>query len=77
PWGGQIKITRIGSNWKLDAKGEKIKADADLWRMINDPTNPTEVAASDVHFALVSGAAKGARRLVAVYFDEAQVTVTF
>lgn len=77
PWGGQIKITRSGSNWKLDAKGEKVKADANLWRMINNPAAITEVAASDVHFALVGEAAQNARRSVAVYLDDAQVTVTF
>ena len=77
PWGGRIKLTRTGTNWKLDAKGEKIKADADLWRMINTPGPVTAVAASDVHFALVADAARNAGRSVAVYFNDAQVTVTF
>ena len=77
PWGGQIKLTRSGANWKLDAKGEKIKADPELWRMIKEPAKITDVAASDVHFALVADAATNAGRSVAVYLDDAQVTVTF
>lgn len=77
PWGGQIKFSRTGANWKLDAIGEKIKSDAGLWQMINDPSDIIDVAASDVHFALVGDAARNAGRSVAVYFDNARVTVTF
>ncbi|NNJ67065.1 MAG: histidine phosphotransferase [Boseongicola sp.] len=77
PWGGQISVSRSGANWKLDAKGEKIKTDAALWRLITDRTVPSDVAASDVHFALVTSAAENANRRVATFFSDTQVTITF
>jgi len=77
PWGGQITATRSGANWKLDAKGEKIKTDRDLWRMITEGSKTSDVAASDVHFALVASAANAAKRCVATFISDTQVTVTF
>ena len=77
PWGGQITVSRSGTNWKLDAKGEKIKAKQAVWRLITEQAGPHEVDASDVHFALVGGAADNAGRRVATFFSDTQVTVTF
>ena len=77
PWGGQITVARSGENWKLDAAGEKIKTDADLWRLITDPASARGVAASDVHFALVAEAARTSNRSVATFFADTKVTVTF
>lgn len=77
PWGGQITISRSGTNWKLEARGEKVKIDAELWKMITDAADPEGVAASEVHFALVRGAAVDAGRSVAAFISDTQVTLTF
>ncbi len=77
PWGGQITITRSGTNWKLEARGDKVKIDAGLWKMITDNANADGVAASEVHFALVRSAATNAGRTVATFISETQVTLTF
>jgi histidine phosphotransferase ChpT len=77
PWGGAITVSRSGANWKLDAKGEKTKANAALWHLITGLETPKDVVASDVHFALVAGAAETANRTVATFFSETRVTVTF
>ncbi|MGI9391128.1 MAG: histidine phosphotransferase family protein [Boseongicola sp.] len=76
-WGGQIAIKRSGGNWHLDARGEKLKVDDDLWNMITDPSATTEVAASMVHFALVGEAAHAANRRVASFISETRLTVSF
>ena len=70
-------MSRSGANWKLDAKGEKTKANDALWRLITSLETPKDVVASDVHFALVTGAAETASRTVATFFAETRVTVTF
>ena len=77
PWGGNITVSRSGANWKLDATGEKTKANAALWQMITGLETPKDVVASDVHFALVTGAVETANRKVATFFAETRVTVTF
>ncbi len=77
PWGGQITVTRSAANWMLEARGEKIKVDTELWQMITSGQTSDDIAASEVHFALVGEAAKGADRKVATFFNDTQVTLTF
>ena len=77
PGGGRITIARSGANWKLDAHGDKVKIAPELWKMITNPVDADSVSASDVHFALVRGAAADAGRSVATYITDSQVTLTF
>ena len=77
PWGGQITVVRSGNNWKLEAKGEKIKVEKELWDILTTPQRCANVVAADVHFALVPDAAKVAGRTVATFLGPNQVTLSF
>lgn len=76
-WGGQIIIRRSGNDWSFEGRGEKLKLDSRLWDMFADPGSTTEVGASEVHFALVHDAARGAGRNVNSFLSETRVTVSF
>jgi len=77
PWGGQIVIRRTGNDWRLEARGEKLKVDSRLWGILTDPSSTAEVAAADVHFALVHDAARGAGRRVLNFLSETRVALSF
>jgi len=77
PWGGKIAVKHSGDNWQLEARGDKLKVDSNLWSLIADPTDATEVVAAVVHFALVHDAARVAGRRVASFLSETRVTVSF
>lgn len=77
PWGGQITVQRNGNNWKLEARGEKIKVEKELWDILSPPQRRPKIVAADVHFALVPDAAKSAERTVATFLGPSQVTLSF
>ncbi len=77
PWGGQISVRYSGRDWQLEARGEKLKVDRELWCLIDDPTAATEVVAAVVHFALVNEAARATGRHVASFLSETRVSVSF
>ncbi len=77
PWGGQIVVQHPGNDWKLEARGEKLKVNSDLWGVLTVPDASTKIVAANVHFALVHDAARGAGRRVASFLSETRVTLSF
>ena len=77
PWGGQIVIRTSGRTWQLEARGDKLKIESGLWKLVSDPKSAKNVAAADVHFALVGAAAEDARRSVSTFLSETRVSVSF
>ena len=77
PVGGQITVTKNGSSWQIEARGEKLKTDNPWWKHLNSKEESTAAAASDVHFALVPEAARNAGRPVAAYLGDDRITLSF
>ncbi len=65
-WGGRIRVETTDSGWIITATASRLRIDSALWEMLDAPRAPSQVAAAQVHFALVPSEllAQG-RRLVA------------
>ena len=76
-WGGEVTIREVGGRFVLDGTGERVKQDAALWALALGQGQTPELAASDVHFALVPLAAERAGRQLTADISETRVTVSF
>ena len=77
PYGGRIDVTHDGERWTLTGSAERRKLDPDLWAFLENSAAPTEITASNVHFALVGPAAVQAGCRVAATFGDDQIVITF
>lgn len=66
PYGGRIRIELGEAGWVMTAEAPRMKIDAALWEVLTERHAPPEIAAGQVHFALVpEELARQGRRLVA------------
>lgn len=66
PYGGKVTIDHIDDGWTLLAEAPRMKIEPALWEVLTEPHAPAEIAAGQVHFALLPEAlARGNKRLVA------------
>jgi len=77
PRGGTIDVTQSGGQWKMDARGDRIRETPELWELLKEPDASATVAPADVHFALVAQAAKNANRQIATFIGDEVATVSF
>jgi histidine phosphotransferase ChpT len=69
-YGGKVRIERAETGWVMQAEAARLKIDPALWEVLTERHAPAEIAAGDVHFALVPEAlAAQGRRLVAELKD--------
>ncbi len=70
PYGGRVTIEQSGESWSLLAEAPRMKIDPALWEVLTERHAPPEIAAGQVHFALVPEAlARQSKRLVAELKD--------
>lgn len=77
PWGGDIRVTDTSGVWTIHGTAERLKLEPELWELLVDPASPLEISPSQVHFALVSEAARRAGRIVTTDLRETAITVSF
>lgn len=77
PWGGKVVVTRTGDDWNIYGSAERMKTDADLWALTTNPSNTAEIAASNVHFALLAPTAETAGRSVKAATNGNNISVSF
>ena len=77
PWGGTITVTAEGDTWRFAGAGARIKRDDALWALVMGGARPEDLAAADVHFALVPAAAEDAGRQVSFQATETGMIVSF
>ncbi len=77
PWGGTVTVARDGDTWRVRGEGERVKRDDALWAMAMGGERPDNLAAADVHFALVPGAAEAAGRQVVCEATDNGMLVSF
>lgn len=66
PYGGRVRIERGDAGWSLTAEAPRMKIEPALWEILTERHAPPEIAAGQVHFALVpEELARQGRRLVA------------
>ncbi|SMX35236.1 histidine phosphotransferase family protein [Actibacterium lipolyticum] len=76
PRGGHMTVQSTAKSWHLTAGGPRLSVDSPFWR---DPAVPlmTDVAASEIHFALVSEAAERAERRPQVSIEDSGIDIRF
>jgi len=62
PRGGRITISRVGEQWAIYGQAERLKIDTGLWRTLTHASEPANLDAAHVHFALAALAASSIRR---------------
>lgn len=77
PGGGVISVSRAGSRWTLEARGNPLKTEPRLWNRIEALASGGPVAPSEVHFALAPEAARAAGRAISANFANDRAVVSF
>lgn len=76
-YGGRVRIERSETGWTMQGDAARLKIDPALWEILTERHPPAEIAAAQVHFALVPETlATQGRRLVAELKDTA-IKLTF
>lgn len=76
-WGGEVVIEAEDGAWRLTGEGERVKIDEGLWALATGQAKAAELAAADVHFALLPLAAASEGRNVTLDHDGTRITVSF
>lgn len=64
-YGGKVGVTRDDAGWSILAEAPRLKIDPALWEVLTDARAPVDIAAGQVHFALVPDElARQGRKLV-------------
>jgi len=77
PFGGTIKVRQGPDGWQLACAADKLKVDSEKWEMLLSPTFDSNLSPSDVHFALVPGAAQQADRALKTDLREGTIALSF
>ena len=77
PYGGQITISHDGGEWRIEGTGERLKVDQALWDNLATVAPHSEVAPSDVQFALLPLLLRDTGRALLSSIDAAKVTIRF
>jgi len=71
-YGGKVRVERGEAGWQIRAEAARMKIDPALWEVLTERHAPPEIAAGQVHFALVPSAlAEQGLRLVTELKDNA------
>lgn len=76
PWGGEVRVTDTGGVWTIHCVAERMKIEPELWELLVDPSTSVEVTPAQVHFALVSEAARKAGRIVTTDLRDSAITIS-
>ena len=77
PWGGKIIVTKSGDAWNILGKADRSKIEDELWELVVNPSNSVDVAASNVHFALIQPVAKEMGKRVHTSITDSTVSISF
>lgn len=76
-WGGEISVNRQGDMWTVTGSADRLKLNHALWELLVDPSRDVEVSAADVHFALVTEAAKNAGKRLRTELSDKKIRISF
>lgn len=77
PWGGKILVTRSGNAWNIHGTADRTKIDDDLWELAVNPASTLDIAASNVHFALIQPVAKEIDKRVHTTITDNVISISF
>ena len=77
PWGGRVRVSFDGDHWKVAGEAERMKIDHELWELLSNPTADYDLAAAQVHFALVGPELARQGRKLGLTVSEHSISVEF
>ncbi len=75
PWGGTIRIERVGDMYRLAAEGPRLMWDAGIWAILGTPGDGQAVTPATVHFAALQASAAQHGVQIAVTPQDATLSV--
>lgn len=75
PYGGDITVSRDGTEMLVEAKADKIAIDPDLWSVLAGGTPPSALRPADVQFPLLASACADAGRALHTDIGQAGVQI--
>lgn len=76
-YGGRVKVEEAGGSWKIRAEAPRLRADPDLWALVEGAPSPAGLAAGQVHFALAARDLASLGRKITVEFGATGISLTF
>jgi len=76
-YGGRVAVTRSDLGWQVKAEAPRLKVDPALWEVLTEPRAPSEIAANQVHFALVPDELSRQGRRLITEIGETTIRLTF
>ena len=76
-YGGKVAVTRSDLGWQVKAEAPRLKVDPALWEVLTEPRAPSEIAANQVHFALVPDELSRQGRRLITEIGETTIRLTF
>ncbi len=77
PWGGKVAVTRNGDDWNIYGSADRMKIEPELWNLATDPSKGNDIAASNVHFALLSPTSEAANCKIKTATNGNSISVSF
>lgn len=77
PLGGDIVIKKMGAEWLVSARHDRLTLNSALWRPLVDGQAPEDVSSATVHFALLPAMAAEAGRRITVESGPAWAMIRF
>ena len=75
PFGGEVAMSGGDGPWTIVGRADRLKIDPEIWELLVNPGEDTEISPAHVHFALVSDAAGRAGRSVSTELGEAEIRI--
>lgn len=73
PYGGQIDVFLEGTEWVLRASGEKLKADMDIWTLLEGQAPADNLDASHVQFGMLAMLTQWRKPAISVTISEQSI----
>jgi len=77
PWGGTVRISCDDGCWKLLARADRLKLDADLWEVLSNASASAAIEPAHVQFPLAFDAAERLNRKPTVELSEDLIQIEF
>ena len=77
PWGGRVKVSHDGDHWKVAGEAERLKVEHGVWELLSNPAAEVDLAAAQVHFALVGPELARQGRKLGLTVSEHSISVEF
>ncbi|MBL9046505.1 MAG: histidine phosphotransferase [Tabrizicola sp.] len=76
-YGGRVHVEEADESWTIRAEAPRLRADPDLWALVEGAPLPSGLAASQIQFALAARDLKSLGRKIAIDIGATGISLTF